>query len=208
MGSRAVEFPGQNAPPHKTFVLIQELRRYLAHMLLATSILSAIIITGVAVSIGLDVHAIRVNQIQESAEFRSGLFSRLEAFKWNADTLSRDISATNKTVTAALTQARIQERHSREDQTADLKATSTAVAKAAEQTATTQTKALEQIIASKPVVNVETPKPPATPAPTIVVQPAPVAQIHTPIQPARVTRSHGIWRRLRAIWPFGRHDGR
>lgn len=93
----------------------QELRRYLAHMLLAVCMISVVVITVIAVWIGADVHAIRVNQIQESANFRSGLFARIDALQWRADSLITIISATNKTVSAALTQARVQEKHARED---------------------------------------------------------------------------------------------
>jgi hypothetical protein len=185
-------------------------RDYLAHMLLGVGVMAFLVVTGVAISIASDIHALRINQIQETANLRSGLFSRIDSFQWRADSLVTVISATNKTVAAALTQARVQEKHAREDQTADLKATSTAAVVAAEKTASTQTAALEQIISAKPVVNVETPKPPPAPPPTIVVQPAAFAPTRNTTVPARarVTKQHGIWRWLRAIWPFGRHDGR
>jgi hypothetical protein len=185
-------------------------RDYLAHMLLGVGVMAFIVVTGVAISIATDIHAIRMNSIQAAAELRSGMFSRLDSLKWNADTLITVISATNKTVSAALTQARVQEKHARDDQTADLKATSTAVVVAAEKTANTNAKVLEQIVAAKPVVNVETPKPADVIPPTIVVQPSIAAPVH--ISPAQIThvkkQQHGIWRWLRRHWPFGRDHGR
>lgn len=192
----------------RQLVMIHDLRNYLAHLLLGAGVLACLVVIGVAISLATDIHAIRLNSIQESATLRIGMFSRLDSFLWRTDTLITIISATNKTVAAALTQQRVQEKQAREDQTADLKATSKAVVVAAEKTASTQTKALEQIIAAKPVVNVETPKPAAIAPPTIVVEPASqAAPIQHPVQIAPV-KQHGPWHWLRRLWPFGRDHGR
>ena len=193
-------------------VTADEFRAHLREVLMIASTFFLVIVSCVAVSVGFDIHAMRINEIQGGATLRTEAFSRIDSLLWKVDTLISVMSATNKALASGLTQVRVQVKESSDDQAKSIKATSnaaTAVVKEVKATIESNQEVLEKVSeAPKPVVNVELPKPAA---PIVVTQPATTQPIPAtvPVLPAAVPRKHhSHWRWLRHLRLGREHDGR
>ena len=183
-------------------VTAQDFREHMRQVLLVASVFGVIIVSGAALSIAFDMHATRVNEAQNGAAFRAGIFSRLDALLWKVDTITSVVSATNKSLATGLMQVRVQVKQSSDDQAKSIKATSNMTEKVVKQSLESNSKVLEKVAdAEVPVVNVQVPKA-TVPPPAIVVSPTPPAVVHTlPAHPApEVHKRHRFWRWLRWIW--------
>jgi hypothetical protein len=185
-------------------VTLQEFREHFRVILLLLSIFGVIIVSGAAVSIAVDMHAIRANEVQGIAALRASIFSRVDALLWKVDTISAIASATNKSLARGLMEVRVQVKQSSEDQAKSIKATSNSAEKIVKQTLESNSAVLEKVAdGQKPVVNVEVPKPTVAP-PAIVVNPAPAPAVHalprvtTAAEPAKKRRR--FWRWLTWLW--------
>ena len=194
------------AGDNKALLTVAELRDHLTQILQLVAIFGIAIFSCVGVSVAFDIHAMRMNEIQGSADFRVGVFSRVDSLLWKLDTFISVMSAGNKSLASALTQVRIQVKESSDDQTKSIKASSTATTAVVKQTLESNSQALEKVAdANQPVINVEAPK--STPVvPPIVVNAPPTAQtghalVVDPSQEKKAKRhSHLHW--LRKLWLF------
>lgn len=143
----------------------------------------AVLAVGIAaISIALDVHAIRGNEATWFAELEAGMFSRADALLWKIDTISAVASATNKSLDHGLLQVRVQVKQASDAQAASIKATTERVATA---------------VARRKAPDVPTPVPPTRDAvrpkfvsPTIPAAPGPVfsGPVPTPALPITIAQ--------------------
>lgn len=188
-------------PDTKTRVTIADLRAHIKEVLLGAAVAASVFVSLASVSIALDVHQIRIANLQAEAELRSALTTRLDSLLWKADTFLTIQSAMGKSLSAGFTQVRVQVEQSAQDQKQAIKSAETYTAKAVEKTITTAAAAIQEAAATQPVpvVHVEPAKPATVTAPTVTVNPL-LAQPAKPAKPTPERKSH--WRWLRRLWPF------
>ena len=195
-----------SAGDNKTLLTVAELRDHLTQILQIVAIFGIAIFSCVGVSIAFDIHAMRMNEIQGSADFRVGVFSRVDSLLWKLDTFLSVVSAGNKSLASALTQVRIQVKESSDDQTKSIKASSTATTAVVKQTLESNSQALEKVAdATQPVINVEAPKSTPVVPPIVVNAPPPTVAGHSSVanqSQDKNTRRHSHFHWLRKLWPF------
>jgi cell pole-organizing protein PopZ len=130
-------------------------------------------LTAVAITAGLDVHAIRrarVDELAEIVKFREGFFSRVDTFGFRMDDFTNAMGTTNKVLADALVRMRAQVH----EQTATSQRQVSATVQVATE-ATKQAAATSELV--QQVADVPPPKPPV-----VQVQPAqvPFVNVQTP----------------------------
>jgi hypothetical protein len=180
-----------------------ELRDHMLNVLLALAVCAVILVTGSAISIALDMRALRTAEVHNMNEFGKSALSRFDALLWKVDTITSVVSTTNKDLQNGLLQVRVLVKQNSEDQTKAVKATSNIAKEVVRETLQSNSETLAKVVDQKPaVVNVEVPKP-NVPQPAIVVNTPPAT--HQPtvkIETLQQKPRHSWW--VRIFWPWHR----
>lgn len=183
---------------------ISELRAHLLEVLLGVATFSCVFVSCAAVSIALDVHAIRLDHLSSQAQLRSGMFSRIDALRWQFDTFLGIATSASKSMSAGVNQVRIQVEQASQDQKQEIRAATKSTEQVVAQTVTATADAIQQAAGNPlaPIVNVQPAKLAAVAPPQVVVNPVIDAPRPTVVKPPQQPENKSTWRWLRWLWPF------
>jgi hypothetical protein len=186
---------------------LRDLRLHARELLIGFVIVACVFVAAAAVSVAIDVHAMRVANLTASSQLETALGSRLDSLLWKVDTFNTTVLAMSKTLSTGLTQVRVQVEQASADQQQALAATTKSTAQAVEKTLDKTADVLQQqqqatTQPAPPIIQVQAPK-------TTTPQPSSPQQVFvTPVlpppaqQPVDSERKPRCPRWLRRLWPF------